>query len=77
MTDIVITSAVALTIGLVWALRQTGLIADRFLPILSLVVGAGWAWVLGAAGGDIAVEGVKVGLMAAGAWSGGKTLIQG
>ncbi len=77
MTEAIIASAVALTIGIVWAVRQTGYLPDRFVPILSLAIGCGWAAFLGATGADIAINGVMIGLMASGAWSGGKTLILG
>lgn len=77
MTDQVIALAVALTVGFVWAVRQTGYLPDRFVPLASLVIGSGWAYALGASGVGIATVGVQVGLMACGAWSGVKTVVQG
>lgn len=77
MTETTIATAVALTIGIVWAVRQTGIVPDRFVPLISLVFGVMWANLLGASGADMALNGVMVGLMASGAWSGGKTLLLG
>lgn len=77
MTDQAIALAVALTVGVVWTIRQTGYPSDRFLPIISLAIGCAWAYALHATGVDIAIAGVQVGLMASGAWSGVKTTIQG
>ncbi len=77
MTEAIIASAVALTVGVVWAIRQTGVLPDRFVPIGSLLAGGAWAYLFGSTGADIATDGVMIGLMASGAWSGGKTLIQG
>lgn len=77
MTEQVIALGVALTVGLVWAIRQTGYLPDRLVPLTSVVIGSGWAWALGAAGVGIAIVGVQLGLMACGAWSGVKTTLQG
>lgn len=77
MTETVIATAVALTVGIVWTIRQTGFVPDRLTPILSLFIGAGWAFLLGAQGYEVATFGVMIGLMASGAWSGTKNLVSG
>ena len=77
MTETVIATAVALTVGIVWAARQTGFIPGRFVPILSLFVGTVFAYLMGAQGFVIATNGVMIGLMASGAWSGTKNLVSG
>ena len=77
MTETVIATAVALTVCIVWAARQTGFVPDRFVPILSLLVGAGFAYLMGAQGSIIVTNGVMIGLMASGAWSGTKNLVSG
>ena len=77
MTETILASAVAVTVGVVGAVRLAGIIPDRFLPIISIVVGSVMAWLLGSTGGDIAVGGIIIGLMASGTWSGGKTLFLG
>ena len=77
MTEAILASAVALTIGIVWAVRIGNFLAERFLPILSLVVGCGIVFAMGVRGADIITSGVMIGLMASGAWSGGKTLVRG
>lgn len=77
MAETVISLGVALTVGLVWAIRQTGVVPERVLPLLSLGVGSALVWLLGARGADIATVGIMIGLMASGMWSGGKTLISG
>ena len=77
MAETVIATAVALTVGIVWSIRQTGFVPDRLTPILSLLIGAGWAFLMGAHGSDIATNGVMIGLMASGAWSGTKNLVYG
>ena len=77
MTETVIATAVALTVGIVWTVKQAGVLPDRIIPIISLLVGAGWAFLLGAQGPEIATLGVMIGLMASGAWSGTKNLVSG
>lgn len=77
MTEQVIALGVALTVGFVWSVRQTGYLPDRFVPLASLVIGSGWAYMLGAIGVNVAIVGVQIGLMASGAWSGVKTTLQG
>lgn len=78
MNDVLIASTVALTVGIVWAIRQTGFVSDRFVPISSIVIGCGWAFLLGASGlAQTLSSGVMIGLMACGTWSGSKTLILG
>lgn len=77
MTETVIATAVALTVGIVWSIKQMGFLPDRIIPVISLLVGSLWAFLLGAQGSEIATTGVMIGLMASGAWSGTKNLVSG
>lgn len=77
MTETILASAVAVTVGVVGAVRMSGFVPDRVLPILSIVVGTTIAWVLGIRGSETVLGGIIIGLMASGTWSGGKTLLLG
>ena len=77
MTETVIATAVALTVGIVHVVKQTRYVHDRIVPVLPIVAGLVWAYFLGAQGFDIATYGVMIGLMASGAWSGSKRLVSG
>jgi len=58
-------------VGLVEVLRGLK-IKDRFLPIVSIVLGLGLTWILGEFN---ILQGLVVGLSASGLYSGGKAVI--
>lgn len=60
----------AVTLALVQIFKQTNILADRFIPLLSLVIGT----VLGLTF-NLGLQSVFVGLVASGFWSGTRTVI--
>lgn len=66
---------VAVTVGLVEVIKRTNIVADRFIPLVSIVVGIALAFVY--PGISIAVtvlSGIVIGLSASGLYSGTKTV---
>lgn len=60
----------AITLALVQVFKQTNILSDRFIPLLSLVIGT----VLGLTF-SLGFQSVFVGLVASGAYSGTRTVI--
>ena len=69
---------IPVVVGVVAAIRAATPIADRYAPLVSLVVGVAGAFIFPAVSVGLTVlAGVVVGLSASGLYSGGKTLVQG
>jgi hypothetical protein len=56
-------------VGITQVIKVIG-VPSRFLPLIALGVGSLGAIVLGGLTGEIAIQGIIVGLMAVGLWSG-------
>lgn len=66
-----------LTTGIVQAIKASGFVSDRFLPLAALVVGAGFGWYFVAASALGILAGLALGLAAVGLFEFGKTTVVG
>ena len=71
-----ILGAIPVVMGLVEVVKRAGFPPERFIPLLSLVLGiAIMAVIEGPDWPTILIQGIIVGLSASGLWSGGKSII--
>lgn len=64
-------------VGLVQVVKTSTLVPARFLPLVAVVLGAGFGWVVLGASVTAAIVGIALGLASVGLYEFGKTTVAG